>query len=60
VLTQILAKGDGVILGSLDGMKTSPTMHLVRVPATYRSLAAEDRKGWPLAERERAVEPART
>jgi len=60
VLTQILAKGDGVILGSLDGMKTSPTMHLVRVPATYRSLAAEDRKGWPLAERERAVEPARS
>jgi TraM recognition site of TraD and TraG len=56
VLTQILAKGDGVILGSLDGMKTSPTMHLVRVPRDYRPVAAADREGWGHAERERPVE----
>lgn len=45
VLTQILAKGDGVILGSLDGTTTSPTMRLMRVPATYNSVAPTDRKG---------------
>jgi hypothetical protein len=50
VLTQILAKGDGVILGSLDGMATSPKMHLLRVPRDYRAVAAADRKGWRHAE----------
>jgi hypothetical protein len=50
VLTQILAKGDGVILGSLDGMATSPKMHLLRVPRDYRAVAAADRKGWQRAE----------
>jgi hypothetical protein len=50
VLTQVLAKGEAVILGSLDGMRTSPTMHLVKVPSGYRPVAAADRKGWAHAE----------
>ncbi len=52
VLTQVLAKGEGVILGSLDGMRTSPTMHLVKVPSGYRPISPADRKGWTHAQRE--------
>lgn len=50
VLTQVLAKGEAVILGSLDGMRTSPTMHLVKVPSGYRAVTPADRKGWAHAE----------
>ena len=50
VLTQVLAKGDGVALGSLDGMATSPRMHLLRVPRDYRTVSAADRQGWTRAE----------
>jgi hypothetical protein len=50
VLTQILAKGDGALLGSLDGMASSPRMHLLRVPREYRTVSAADRQGWAGAE----------
>ena len=56
VLTQVLSKGEGVILGSLDGMGTVPAMRLVKVPSGYRAVSPEDRKGWTDAEPEPAIE----
>jgi hypothetical protein len=50
VLTQVLTKGDGVMLGSLDGMAAVPRMRFLRVPRDYRPVAAGDRKGWERAQ----------
>jgi len=46
VLTQVLKKGEAVVLGSLDGGATLPAMRFLKVPAVYRDVGPSDRKGW--------------